>query len=531
MAETIKYGILLQLRDEVTGALGNVQKGLMKFKDNIDGASRTARRGLVALGAAVGAVAYKAMEQEKADRKLSDALRTAGDDSKETFDRMKDLAAAMQDATVYGDEEIEGLIALGKNLGISTDDMDKAVKGAVGLAEAFDIDLQSAMRYVALALGGQYDALQRQIPALRDVKDPAEKLAIVEEAMAAGFEQAKGRAEETEGALLRLKGVFGDLLEVVGKEIFGVDDWGESIERLKEKIKDAIDWVTNLTDKQREWILWGVKAVAVTLGIVAVLGPLAGALSKVVGLLALMTGVTAPAIGLFAVIAAALLVVADSLGILKTGAVEFIRSFAPIDEVMTSMAAGMLDFVDVFARAQSSVVSSVRDMWIELMELREKMTRWMPAVKGLEALTGMDPKQTIADLRAVNAEAKRMRAEGEATTSQAVNILWRDYAERHPAKVPGEREAPGEAGPSRQSVEARLRAVEADAAKWQKAPAPAMTGIEQLAREAGGTAEATAGFGDDLLPLLVQIVNDQNLTKEQMERFSKQLKRISTARR
>ena len=288
MAGDIKYGILMTLKDRVSGGLGKLQKGLEGFRDRISGASRVARRGLLALGGAVAAVGYAAMQQESADRRLADALRTTGQYSEENYRGFKKLASAIQEVTVYGDEQLQMMMAQALNLGISSDRTEEATKGAIGLATALDMDLNTAMRYTALAMQGEFTVLQRYVPALRTAETEAEKMAIVQKLMAAGFQQAKGEAETAAGVLKQIKGVFGDLLQQIGFTILGVDDWATALKRVKARIKEAIEWVRGLSRQQIENIKRWVKWTAIVLGVVAVLGPLCTALLgllNVVGLI------------------------------------------------------------------------------------------------------------------------------------------------------------------------------------------------------------------------------------------------------
>jgi len=507
MAETIKYGILLQLRDQVTGTLGGVQKGLLKFKDNIDGASRTARRGLLGLAAAVGAVAYKSMEQEKADRKLKDALIGAGDASTETYDRMKDLAAGLQKVTVYGDEATQGMIANALNLGITADKMDDAIEGAIGLAEALEMDLATALRYTALAMQGEFTVLQRYVPALRQTEDPTEKLAIVTELMAKGFHQAKGRAEGLEGSLIRLKNTFGDLLETLGQQILGTDTWAVGLEKLIAKIGAAAKWVRDLTDAQKESILTSLKVVAVTLAIVAVLGPLAGALASVIGLVKALLTVTGGTVAGLATFVVGLLLLTEATGATNLGLKKFAEGIEPLDWLMTSLGAGAARAAEFGVNAASKVASAMRFLRLEALELREGLKFVSPALVGFDKVIGFDPKQAIADLKAANEEAKRLREESGAVTEAGVAEQWRQYEERHPEKGGGKAGAPGRKG---------------EGPAWP---------TEQDAEEGKGLPEQVGVLSDELLPMLAGILQNQKVTKAEMERLSRAIKKMNTSRR
>jgi hypothetical protein len=184
----------------------------------------------------LGIATKAAIKQEKADIKLKAALKGVGEEGDEVFNSMKKLAAAFQKVTVFGDEDTQMLQALALNMGVTTKQMKLAITTAIGLSEAFGLDVSMALRGVALSLQGNTDLLKRYIPALRETEDKAEQLAIVLEAGARGFDQATAAAKTSEGVLKQAQNAFGDAAEAIGSALLP-------------KIKELAGWVKKVSEK------------------------------------------------------------------------------------------------------------------------------------------------------------------------------------------------------------------------------------------------------------------------------------------
>lgn len=208
----------------------NRAKGEMAgFRRDMDTTGRAMKRmatsALAAAGLGGGIYALKrtfdyvtkaAMIQEDALFLLSAALKTAGEYSYGTMNRFQAFAASIQEATVYGDEEVLSLMQLMKSLGVTANKLELATRMAIGLAAATGRDVRSMSMYIALAQQGEFTMLRRYIPALRSTTDATEQLRIITEFAAAGFEIAKAKAETTSGALQQMKNAYGDVAEIIG---------------------------------------------------------------------------------------------------------------------------------------------------------------------------------------------------------------------------------------------------------------------------------------------------------------------------
>lgn len=157
--------------------------------------------------------------QEKAEASLAAAIRATGGDVNELMLQYKDFASGIQEVTTIGDEQVLSLLQQAQSFGIARDKMQEATRGAIGLSKAFGIDMNTALRGIALAYEGNYAQLSRYIPALRKASKEAERQAILQKAMADGFEIAKAEADTATGAMIQLQNVMGDLKEEGGRAI------------------------------------------------------------------------------------------------------------------------------------------------------------------------------------------------------------------------------------------------------------------------------------------------------------------------
>lgn len=481
---TIQYGILLKLRDAVSGGLGKINKRIDAFGKRIEGVSRTARRGLLGLAGAFGAVTYASMEQEKADRALSEALKATGQYTDANYESLRAMAGELQNVTIYGDEFIQNLQAQALNLGIQHDQLGEVTRGAIGLATALDMDLKTALRYTALAMQGEYTMLQRYIPELRTAETEAEKLAIVQRMMAQGFEQAKGRAETLSGRLAQLKNRFGDLLQAVGQAIFGTENWGDTIKEVEGKIKGAIEWVKNLTDEQKQQIVtlakWGLGIIAVT----AALGPLTTAVKTFVSTLKFLTTPLFRNALALAVIAGSLLLVTDALGLTDIGIERSIRKWERLDAVMTRMSEGWRKLAGGAKRTASWIVEQNRRMAAEMEEAPPRGLLPFRALEGRE--------ERAAGLRRQIREAQVWRAESRRADAQWTAEQWRQFGERHPS--PGAKP-------------------------------------DKLTTQRAKVAGQVQNLQEALVPLLEAVIEDQEITKDELKDLTETVNQLSKGRR
>lgn len=246
-----------QLDKDIAG----VGKKLKKLGSSMTALGKNLSAGLTAPLVAFGALSVKAFaEQEKAEASLAAALRASGQEVEGNMQKLKRMASEIQKVTTVGDEMSLALAQQAISMGLQADQMDDATRGAIGLSKAFSLDLKMAVRASSAALLGQTEMLTRYIPELKNIEDPAERVALVHQKMAEGFSLAEAEAETTAGRLTQLKNAFGDLQEQIGAIL------AEYLTPLVSKLQE---FITNLQEADPAMVRLGVQIAAVA----AVIGP------------------------------------------------------------------------------------------------------------------------------------------------------------------------------------------------------------------------------------------------------------------
>jgi hypothetical protein len=278
----------------------------------------TMGRRFLVVGAAMAAplviAAKYAAEQEKAENALASALKAHGDEAEMLMPKLKALASAIQEQTIMGDEAVLMLMAQIRNLGIMPQNLDKATKGAIGLAKALGLDANAAARYTALALQGETTILQRYVPALRTATTAAEKQAIVTELMEKGFSQAAAESETFGGRLQQLKNTAGDLAEDIGMEL--IPKLTQMAERAREWVKIAREYV----GENKQLVTAYAKLTVAVLAVGAAFVTTGFALKAFAFLLSPTSAIVAAAV-------TGLILLLDYLGLVDTGIQDIAKNF------------------------------------------------------------------------------------------------------------------------------------------------------------------------------------------------------------
>ncbi|ADK81601.1 coiled-coil domain-containing protein [Sediminispirochaeta smaragdinae] len=232
MGSTVIDELKILLRAETRAAV-KAMRDAEKQTDSLEGQLKNLAVGAAkSFGAyAAAAVSVKAVMQQmkesvklygvqiEAEDALAAAIRATGESADDLLPGLKEIASGIQSVTTYGDEAILSIMQLAKSQGVASDKLEEASKGAIGLANAFGINLQTSMKAVALAMNDDYTMLQRYIPQLRTATGDGEKHAIVQKAMADGFELAKAKAQNGVAAVTQLSNAVGDYKESLGRSI------------------------------------------------------------------------------------------------------------------------------------------------------------------------------------------------------------------------------------------------------------------------------------------------------------------------
>ena len=218
----------LDTLEKVQRSLDEINKKVGVVSDSTSNLSNVWTGAMMNIGAQISNLAMKLPKlatatieafgkQEMAVLKLSSAIRSQGGNVSEILPIYESLADEMQRLTTYGDEEVLALQSTATAMGVTSEQMDLCIKGAIGLSNVFGIGLNEAVRAAATVVQGKTDKLNEMIPALSKCKSETEKYALAEKAMKDGFAQAKAEAESTTGRLKQAANAWGDLAEVAGE--------------------------------------------------------------------------------------------------------------------------------------------------------------------------------------------------------------------------------------------------------------------------------------------------------------------------
>jgi len=222
---TRSVNIVVKARDDASRKFGTIGK-------SAGGMGSMLKKAAVAAAAYFGAREIKRFlqgsielygKQEKAVKGLSDALDLLGEGGRDTMKDMQDFASSIQKTTIYGDEAVLEIMAMGSAMGkLSGEDLKKATKAAIGLSKAYSIDLTAAMRLVARAAQGDTATLARYGIKLGEGLTSQEKFNKVLQIGARNFALAEGETNTYVGAIEQAKNAIGDLRESIGQAMVPV---------------------------------------------------------------------------------------------------------------------------------------------------------------------------------------------------------------------------------------------------------------------------------------------------------------------
>jgi len=196
-------------------------------------------------------------EQQKQELLLANALKITNNEMLTSIDYLKEQASSIQKVTTVGDELSLSLMRFGLSMGVSGKYIQDATKYAIGLSKAFNIDLQSAMKYVSLAIEGDTTMLRRYIPELRTATSKAEEMAILNRVLTESWKLATAEADTYTGKVQQLRNAWGDILEQLGFKVLPI------FEKLTDVIKNVFlpivsQAVDSLGDLGSEGIIGGI---------------------------------------------------------------------------------------------------------------------------------------------------------------------------------------------------------------------------------------------------------------------------------
>ena len=164
MPNNKELAIILKMKDQASKKLEGVSGKLKKFKAVAIGA---AVAGVGVLSATLIKCTKDAADQEMVFAKLQQAVENVGISWSTAKGQIDEFTAAMQRTTVYGDTETAKLL---QDLLPYTNDLGKAMEGAkiaMDMAAAGLFDINTASKYVGMAMQGNVEMLGRYVGELR----------------------------------------------------------------------------------------------------------------------------------------------------------------------------------------------------------------------------------------------------------------------------------------------------------------------------------------------------------------------------
>jgi len=234
---------------------------LTKLTAGVTAAYAAFKGAMAALG---GLTAINAAYDAQADavRGIETALRLQGEEVEGNSARLQKFAGQLQSLTGIGDEATLAFMKQASILGVSSDKMEDMTKAAVGLSEATGKGMDESLRIMQQAMEGNFSAIEKQIPAIKNLATDEEKLAAVTALATKGLEAKADASNTVSGMADRARGAMGDLMESVGALIApfrilisqGVVTFAESMQTLLvpaveyaqsvlENIGPIMDWV------------------------------------------------------------------------------------------------------------------------------------------------------------------------------------------------------------------------------------------------------------------------------------------------
>ena len=227
------------------------------FTKNVDSAFKTVGFSIAGyftfsgVVSAIQSVTAEAAEQQRVIRELRVTLESQGYVVQQILPVYQEWAEAIRQTTVYSDEEAMSAMKFLTIMGIAPAKMQAATRVALDLATAMGMDLEKASQLVGQAMNGQFRALGRLIPELKNLKgaalDSANVFAIIEKRIGP---QAQAEADSYGGQVKRLKNEFGELKEEIGNGLVPVlTDWATGMRLILSSIREFYNGTSQATNE------------------------------------------------------------------------------------------------------------------------------------------------------------------------------------------------------------------------------------------------------------------------------------------
>ena len=258
--------LLLKVKQTGAKALKTIGQGIAKI-------GQLTKAAAIAGIAAVAATTKAYAEQEASVNSMNQALVQQGIFTKELSKKYQDMASSLQKTSTFGDEAIlksQGIIQsyLGQE-----EITEELMQATLDFAAAQGTDLVTAAGLVGKSIGSSTNGLARYGVEIDTSATATEKLAAVTSALSGKFGGQAAAAADGLGALKQMKNAFGDVLEIVGKQLAPVITFfAREITKFSENVQTNNNVIDSLSGALRGLLDAGIvvknvfKAVSQVIG-------------------------------------------------------------------------------------------------------------------------------------------------------------------------------------------------------------------------------------------------------------------------
>ena len=350
--------------------------------------SKLTRIGLVGVGAFAVAARFAA-KQEEADVRLAAALDRVGVAGKKALPGLKAFASEIQQATIYGDELVESAMTKIVNIsGASGDALKKMTVAAIGLAEAYDMDLATASMLVGRAMKGQTQTLARygiQLDVTASKEDQFNELLKIG---AGQFQLAEARAKTASGRFAQMKNALGDMAEKIGQALLP-------------SLTQLFQWLIRIAGPIQQWLVHNQGAILLAAKLTVGLLAVGVGLKLLAGLLAVLQS----KLLVFAAVGAAILTILEALNIVDTGFSTWLGNIRlGTFKIATWFNALVIGIQAMWDRLMTWLLKA----WYGFLSAWSKASGWI-AKKGLELLGMKGAAQEVERMQAARDQGHGQR--------------------------------------------------------------------------------------------------------------------------
>ena len=415
MADAATISVLLQVRDQASRQLEQVQGKMNRLAAGVQNNAQTFRRAglaLTGIGAGItgllGLTIKSSQEQQIGVNRLNQSLKNVGTSYLAQKDAIEQVIEAQQRKTNFGDEAqrdaLQKLVTIGGRWEGSLD----ALRITTDVAAGANIDLSAAALLVGKAIAGETSSLSRYGILL-------EKGATQTEIMAALTRQFGGAAEAAADPFTQLKNRIGDLLQEIGDALLPTVQ--AAVVRFEEITRQVIDW----TAAHPELTKFLAIAAAAVGGLALVLGPLLillpGIIAGISAMGAALTIATGP-VGLIALAIAGLTV----------AGVLLVKNWDKVWATIRSVTEKAVNFLIKLLNGYTAIY---RGMVATMLEGVQKVVGFIPKIgDSMKESLDVAIKALRAGIPEIDITEEKVKglADTTADTSREVEIVTADIA-------------------------------------------------------------------------------------------------------